>query len=94
MTLLLPNDFHSYQCQSPPFKRRHSYFCQCQTHRHAFADHFNGYFTFWMPIYYNIPEIGQILRVVEESDHPVDGGEGDDVDQDYHVACSDIFIDK
>ena len=47
-----------------------------------------------MPIYYNISEIGQILRVVEESDHPVNGGEGDDVDQDYHVACSDIFIDK
>ena len=47
-----------------------------------------------MPIYYNIPEIGQILRVVEEPDHPVDGGEGDDVDQDYHVACSDIFLNE
>ena len=38
------------------------------------------------------PEIGGVSRVVEEPYHPVDGGEGDDVEQNHHIACNKSFI--
>ena len=45
-----------------------------------------------MPIYWERPEIAQCIGgiswVVENSYHPVDGGEGDNIEQNHHIACN------